>query len=406
MKILFFITSSMERPSPSWHLMKALMEDTLRAGISIHAIQRHFPDSEMSPFPDSIANHELFSYSQINDKVIDRKNFVGRYLNGLIYSIKSMRQYRKNNDFDMVFVQSAATSLFYIMVAKYYAKDRPVLYNSQDMFPGSAVANGSMPYKWMQSVFYRLQKIAYKKADLITAISEDMKKKLLEQGVPEEKVKVIVNWYDDASVREIPWNENRFVKNYCLSSEKFYIQYAGTMGTNFNPEMILETAERLKEYSDIEFQMIGDGIRRKYLELEAKRRGLSNITFYPLQRQDMVSDVYSACSVCLIPLMQGVIGNSVPSKASLLMACGRIVINSVDDDCEYGRRFEYEKIGFSAGTTDSEKIAKDILFLYRNPSIKLEYEARAKEFGKREYSRTVNTIKYVKLFQQIVQGVK
>ncbi|NBJ00712.1 glycosyltransferase WbuB [Lachnospiraceae bacterium] len=406
MKILFFITSSMERPSPSWHLMKALLEDTLRAGISIHAIQRHFPNPEMLPFPETILNNKLFSYSQINDIVIDRRDFVGRYLNGIVYSIKSMRLYRKNNDFDMIFVQSAATSLFYIAVAKHYAKNRPVLYNSQDMFPGSAVANGSMPKKWMQKVFYCLQKIAYKKADIITAISEDMKRKLLEQGVPEEKIRVIVNWYDDASVREIPWNENRFVKNNHLSPKKFYIQYAGTMGTNFNPEIILETAERLKGYLDIEFQMIGDGIRKKYLESEAEQRGLNNIVFYPLQSQDMVSDVYSACSVCLIPLIKGVIGNSVPSKAALLMACGRIIINSVDDECDYGRIFEDEKIGFSSGTADSEKIADDILFLYRNPIIKAEYEERAKEFAKREYSRTVNTIKYIEIFQHIAQGVK
>lgn len=406
MKILFFITSSMEIPSPSWHLMKALMEDTLKAGISIHAIQRHFPNSKMLPFPKTILNHELFSYSQINDKVIDRRDFVGRYLNGLTYSIRSSGVYRKNNDFDMVFVQSAATSLFYIAIAKHYAKNRPVLYNSQDMFPGSAVANGSMQKKWMQKVFYCLQKIAYKKADIITAISEDMKRKLLEQGVPEEKIRVIVNWYDDASVREIPWNENRFVKNYHLSSKKFYIQYAGTMGTNFNPQIILETAERLKGYSDIEFQMIGDGIRRRYLESEAEQRGLTNIVFYPLQSQDMVPDVYSACSVCLIPLMKGVIGNSVPSKVALLMACGRIVINSVDNECDYGRMFEYEKIGFSSETTDSKKIAEDILFLYRNPVIKMEYEARAKEFGRREYSRTVNTIKYIEIFQHIAQGVE
>jgi len=37
MKILFLV-SSLRVPNPSWHLMKALMEDVLEAGIEIHAL--------------------------------------------------------------------------------------------------------------------------------------------------------------------------------------------------------------------------------------------------------------------------------------------------------------------------------------------------------------------------------
>ena len=403
MKVFFFLTSSMEKPSPSWHLMKALLEETLRSGIKVHAIQRHFSDSKLAPFPDSIINHPLFSYSQIDDKTVARKNFIGRYLNGIAYAIKARKHYKEHDDYDMVFVQSAPTSLYYILTAKRYAKNRPVLYNSQDMFPGSAVANGSMPQKWMQRIFYSLQKIAYKRVDMITAISEDMRIKLIEQGVPNEKIRVIVNWYDENAVREIGWENNRFVKAYDLTPVKFYVQYAGTMGTNFNPDIILDVAEKLKGYEDIEFQMIGQGVRKEYFETNAKKRGLDNIVFYPLQPQDMVSDVYSACSVCIIPLKEGVIGNSVPSKAGLLMACHRVIVNSVDEGSDYGDMFERERIGFSAGIHDAEKLAKDIVYLYEHPEIRKEYEQRAFEYGKREYSSSVNTEKYIALFRELVK---
>ncbi len=403
MKILFFLTSSMEKPSPSWHLMKALLEETLRSGIRVHAIQRHFSDSKLAPFPKNIINHPLFSYSEIDDKTVARKNFVGRYMNGISYAIRSRKHYKEHNDYDMVFVQSAPTSLYYILTAKHFAKNRPVLYNSQDMFPGSAVANGSMPQKWMQKIFYSLQKIAYKRVDMITAISEDMKVKLMEQGVPEKKIRVIVNWFDEKAVSEVNWDKNRFVKAYGLSPMKFYVQYAGTMGTNFNPDIILDVAERLKGYEDIEFQMIGQGVRKEYFETNAKKRNLENIVFYPLQPQELVSDVYSACSVCLIPLKQGVIGNSVPSKAGLLMACHRVIVNSVDEGSDYGAMFEREKIGFSAGTQDADKIAKDIVYLYGHPEIRKEYEQRAFEYGQREYSSSVNTKKYISLFKELVR---
>lgn len=391
----------MEKPSPSWHLMKALLEDVLDSGISVHAIQRHFEDSTMGAFPDSILLHENFSYSQVPDSSVNRTAFVKRYLNGIRYAVKIRKHFKEHNDYDMVFVQSAATSLFYILTAKHFAKKRPVLYNSQDMFPGSAVANGSMPRKWMQVIFYALQKIAYKKADIITAISEDMKVKLMEQGVPERKIKVIVNWYDDQAVHEVDWSDNQFVKKYRLSPDKLYVQYAGTMGTNFNPDIVLDIADILKARTDIEFQMVGEGVRKAKFEADAKARELDNIVFYPLQPQDMVSDVYSACSVCIIPLKEGVIGNSVPSKAGLLMACGRVIVNSVDSGCDYGRMFERERIGFTAGTTDASKLAKDIVFLCDHPEERAAYGRSAKEFGEKEYSRKVNTKKYIELFREL-----
>lgn len=402
MKILFFITSSMEKPSPSWHLMKALLEATLEAGIEIHAIQRHYDDYVGNPFPDSIMKNKNFTYSTVNTgKQVNRKNFVKRYLSGIEYSIKSRKYYKQNLDYDLVFVQSAPTALFYLIEARWFSKKKPVIYNSQDMFPGSAIANGSLKNGLLSKIFFSLQKIAYKQATVITAISEDMKLKLIEQGVPEAKIEVIVNWYDDTVVREVGWDSNRFVEKYNLKKDKFYVQYAGTMGTNFNPQIILDVAALLQEYPDIEFQMIGNGVRKETFEKDAKERGLNNIVFYPLQPQELVSDVYSACSICLIPLQKGVIGNSVPSKAGLLMACRRVIVNSVDVASDYAQMFEREKIGFSSDVSDAEKIAQDILFLYKNPDIKKEYEDRAKRFGEKEYSSSVNTSKYIELFKRL-----
>lgn len=401
MKILF-LASSLEVPNPSWHLMKALMEDVLAAGIHIHAIQGHYADATMPPFPDTILQHENFSFSQVPCKRVEKKAFVKRYLAGIWKACKTCRYIRQHNDFDAIFMQSSPTSFFSLWVARHFAKKRPVIFNSQDMFPGSAIANGSMPQKWMQKIFFAMQRYAYKKATLFTAISEDMKAKLIEQGVPEEKICVIVNWYDDTSVREVAWEDNRFVKKYDLDASAFYVQYAGTMGTNFNPDIILEVADRLRERRDIVFQMIGDGVRRPRFEKEAKARGLDNIVFYPLQSQDMVSDVYSACTVCLIPLKRGVIGNSVPSKAALLMACRRVIVNSVDEGSDYYEIFHRERIGFSADTTDADKLAADILYLCDHPDERKEYGERAQAYGQREYSRTVNTEKYVNLFKEIV----
>lgn len=125
---------------------------------------------------------------------------------------------------DVIFIQSSPTALYNISVVKKLVKnDKKIIYNVQDMFPGSSIASGVMPRKWMQKIFCMLQKSAYNKSDVIVAISDDMKDKLIEQDVPKDKIEVIVNWFDDRTVSEVPWEKNRFVPIANMDREHFYL---------------------------------------------------------------------------------------------------------------------------------------------------------------------------------------
>ena len=320
-KILFICTEGFDTPGPSNHLIGTLIEDLLENGFYITLLQsrRQRINDEL---PDNLKGMSNLEVITIDRKIINKSSFFKRYLEEVVYHGIACKHWLKFTNVDAVFVQSCPTVLFSILLIKLF-RGYPVLYSVQDMWPGSAVNSGVLKNKLISDIFFSLQKIAYKLSDVLTVISEDMKTKLIDQGVNKEKVHPIVNWFDDRSVREVDWSQNRFVKKYNLKQDTFYVQYAGTMGYVFDYQMVINVAERLKDYKNIEFQMIGQGSQKEKFIQEAGERGLKNIKFYPLEPQNMVSDVYSACSICLIPLKKGIIGNSVPSKAGLLMACNR-----------------------------------------------------------------------------------
>lgn len=399
MKVLFLVSSGFDRPTPSFHLMKALIEDTLAAGFDVHMIAGH-TTGENPDVPTSFSVYNSFSADIVDRKTMRKKSFVKRYLRGIKYSFQTLKYSRKQKNVDVVFVQSCPYAVFQILLTKLFVK-KPVVYNIQDMFPGSAIHSGVMKQKWMQKVFYAVQKIAYHKADCITVISDDMRNKVIEQGVDPEKVQTIVNWYDDNTVHEVSWENNRFVKKYDLSSEKFYVQYAGTMGFVFDYKMVLDVASLLIDYKNIVFHMIGQGSQKEDFVREKEKRKLDNIIFFPLEPQDMVSDVYSACSICFIPLKRGIIGNSVPSKAGLLMACNRTIVNSVDEDSEYYKMFAENEMGISASNTDPVAVSEAILELYKDPVKRKRYALNGHLFGQKEYARSTNTVKYIELFKKI-----
>lgn len=397
--ILFICTEGFDTPGPSNHLISSLIEDTLESGFKVTLIQSRRTKIN-DDLPDTLKNKEHLSVKIVDRKIIEKKSFIQRYLEEVTYAFRCFNIWRKMKDIDAVFVQSSPTVIFSILLIKLFLK-KPILYSVQDMWPGSAVNSGVLSNKFIANIFYNIQKLAYKNSDMLTVISEDMKTKVAEQGVSKEKIYPIVNWFDDRTVHEVSWEKNRFVEKYNLSRDKFYVQYAGTMGYVFDYKMVLDVAELLREYKEIEFQMIGQGSQKDAFIKEKEKRGLDNINFYPLEPQNMVSDVYSACSICLIPLKKGIIGNSVPSKAGLLMACNRSIVNSVDEASDYYRMFNENEMGISRSNDNPKAVADAILELYTDKKMRDNMAKNGHEFGKQYYSRSKNTKKFIELFSNL-----
>lgn len=403
MNILYFASTDFyQKPNPSFHLMKAMIDDLLQDGHTIYYVGVAISNLDKH-VPEDLMNNPKFICSLVEMKSVQKNKFVRRYIEGARNAFKAKKFLRKYiNDCDVIFLQSTPTVLYNTLVARRLAGNRKIVLNVQDMFPGSTIASGVMKSRLQQLLFAKMQRIAYRKADIVVGISEDMKIKLIEQGVPESKIRVILNWFDDQTVSEVPRNQNRFIRKYDMREDKFYVQYAGTMGYVFDYHMVLEVASRLISNKDIIFHMIGEGSQKEAFVAEANEKGLNNIQFLPLEPQNMVSDVYSACDVCFIPLKHGVIGNSVPSKAGLLMACKRPIVTTVDRGCIYAKEITESGLGFARSDDDPDSVANDILYLYNNREIGKEMGKKGYEYGHIRYARSSNMHKYFNLFNELM----
>lgn len=88
--------------------------------------------------------------------------------------------------------------------------------------------------------------------------------------------------------------DNEYVVRY-LSSKKFKIVHAGTIGITNALEVFFETAVRLNNNENIEFLIVGDGpLKQKYM----KEYGhLSNLIFAPKVEKNQVQTLLSYCDV-------------------------------------------------------------------------------------------------------------
>lgn len=390
MKILFITAEGFDTPNPNNQMAEVMINDFLDAGHSVHLVQSH-RKGICDDLPDSLKSRKGLTVDTILRSVVDKSNFIKRYINDIKYHFESLKYYKKVKDADVIYLQSNPTIYLPMILIKLFMRRVPIVYSIYDVFPGHAYDIGVIRSKFLYNVFKLMQKPCYKWASAIAVLSDDMKDMVVKEGAKAEDVYVVPAWFDIRTAREVPVEENRFIQKYNIDKSKFIIQYAGSIGYVFNYKTIIEVAKLLRDETDIVFQMIGDGPAKEDFIAEAKENNLTNVEFYPLQPIPLVSDVYSTGDVCIVPLKRGVIGNGTPSKAPILMACKRIILNSVESWSKYSQMFEDYNMGYALDICDYEGLAEAIRTIKQNPDdtrVKIE---NAYKYGQEHFSSSRST---------------
>ena len=128
----------------------------------------------------------------------------------------------------------------------------------QDIYPDVAIAvhqvNPGLITKTVRFLLFG----AYKRADRIIVLSNDMKRRLVDQGVEAEKIVILPNWVDTEAVYPIKGAANPFRKEQNLDG-KFVVMHSGNMGLTQRLEQLVEVADRLRDHDNIQFLLVGGG---------------------------------------------------------------------------------------------------------------------------------------------------
>lgn len=282
-------------------------------------------------------------------------------------------------------------------------KNKPIVYNAQDIFPDSLVSTGlTKKGSWIWKVGRIIEKITYKYSDKIIVISEDFKKNIMAKGVPEEKIVVVYNWVDQNAVVDVPRNENKLFDKYNLDRSKFYIEYSGNIGLTQNMDMLLEVMEELRySHPVINLVLVGDGAYKAQVEKIVADKKLDNVTMIPFQPYEDISHVFSLGDAGLVISKPGVGANSVPSKTWSIMSASRPVLANFDEN-ELKDILERNECGIFTKAGDKEAFKKSIVTLYENRDLCRKYGRNGRQFVMDNLTREVGTAKYVEVIKSVV----
>jgi len=258
----------------------------------------------------------------------------------------------------------------------------PYVFDVEDLQPDSAAELNMLP-SWALKLLYKVEKAAYRHAALVTTLTGGMRNRIVEKGIPAEKVQLLEPRADDTLFGIEPREGRAFRERYGLEN-KFLIAHSGNMGVKQGLDVIVDAAALNRSDDSIEFLLVGDGaacarIKRRVAELE-----LRNVRFLPLLEAEEFRGLLAASDVCLLTQQKSVSEIAFPSKIVTYLAAGRPVIASVNPNSEIARTVRESGAGWVVGAEDAPALLAAIRE-FRGADL-LRYGQNAREFASRRWS--------------------
>lgn len=361
MRLCVWSGSSFEKWYSSYHLMLAILQDMLNKGHEVWLLQLQHRDGTL---PKELENTPNLHVVNIKQQETEKGNFIKRYVNQMKYYVRSAKALKTLPEMDAILLQSNNTA--WIPVCAASRLHVPIVYNVQDIFPMDAMMVGKISKNNpVYSIAKWLQSYAYKRANRVITISEDLAATIRQEG--RRDIDVIYNWSYQNTPFQIPDDENHFLlENHIRREDGFRVAYAGNTGQMMDGEMIVRTAKKLKDYPDIQFYIIGEGSNLQKLQQRALEEGLKNVLFYGRQPMEYAPDNYCMADVNINPMPKGVIYTCMPSKTATCLLSQKATIVSMDLDSDVAQKLSQVDLWQVVPPGDHEAMAEGILKIYRS----------------------------------------
>ncbi len=405
-KIIFVNRYFYPDHSATSQLLSDLAFDLARDGIKVNIITgRQLYDDPKTSLPRAeIVNY--VSIKRIWTTRFGRSRLWGRALDYLSFYFSagfSLWNLVNQNDVVIAETDPPLISVVAALVTKFRSAN---LVNwVQDMFPEVAAALNIRGMNGPAFNFMRyLRNKSLRTAVMNVVLGNLMAKRLENQGISCQKIKIIPNWADEQELIPIPAESNPLRRSWGLG-DRFVAGYSGNLGRAHEFETILSSAAMLNDDPSIVFLIIGGGVQLSRLKSEVTRRHLRNFVFKPYQPRERLAQSLSVADVHLISLKPELEGLIVPSKFYGIAAVGLPTIFIGKESGEIASILSHGNCGLTVAAGDSVSLAEKLQSLCHDKALGLRMGTNARRIFEERFSRRQSTAAWRELLESCSQGI-
>jgi colanic acid biosynthesis glycosyl transferase WcaI len=389
MRIMVVVPHYRPDGGPSAPLFTMLCEELVRRGhqVTVLTAVPHYPSGRI---PEEYrgklrtrANENGVYVIRVALPSVNRRDLVQRMTQFISYQVGATLA-GWNHEYDVFLTVTSALQVWLPFTFLSVLRHKPAVYSVHELYPDVGVKSGIFQHKAIIHSVASLEDFCLRHATRVRILSESFKPGLLARGVPESKFSLIYDWVDTDLFKSLPRRNNFAVEHDLVN--RFVVLYAGNMGPLQGLEYVLDAAHLVRDSDDIRFVFVGDGSARKALMDKADRLGLLNVRFVPYQPIERMPEILATADVSLVTLIEGSGYGALPSKSFAILASGRPMLASVDEESETWNLVKRAQAGECVPPENPSKLAEAILALKRDEGLRERLGQNGRNWVERHHS--------------------
>jgi colanic acid biosynthesis glycosyl transferase WcaI len=272
------------------------------------------------------------------------------------------------------------------------ATRRPFVYNVRDLYPDMVLGGGILRPSRGVDAWEAAHRWALRQAARVIVLGDDMRARILEKGIPPERVVVI---RDGAPIPARLASPEEPAAQKIRGGFPFVAIHAGNLGFYGAWNTILEAARLLGDSAAIVF--IGDGAHRA--SLQASARAIPQVRFLPFLPADQIPSVMAAGDVHIVTIRRGLEGVVVPSKVYSILAAGRPLLAVAPENTDVVRIVRQFGCGAVADPDDPASVVRAILELRADP-VRLAEMGQLARNASQSFARDRELARFVEVVEE------
>jgi len=334
----------------------------------------------------------------------DQNMSIARRLKAFVkFMYKSSKIGLMQKNIDLVIATSTPLTIGIPALVLKWLKKKPFVFEVRDLWPEVPIQMGAIKNKWIIKATRSLEKLIYKNASHVIALSPGMQDGVL-QYIPKEKTSMIPNMakMDEFWPRE---KNNVLMEKLGLQKDSFKVVHFGSLGLANGAYTIIESAKLLRENKDIEFLFVGGGSTEQELIDEVQKHNLENVKFLGKFPMKDVSEIVNFSDVSLISFLDlPILYTNSPNKLFDSLSAGKpIIVNSAGWTKAIAEDY---RCGYYVNPKIPQELADKILFLQSNPGILAEMSVNSRMLAETVYDKSILCKQFVQVIENVSDNLK
>lgn len=261
--------------------------------------------------------------------------------------------------------------------------DVPWIFELHDLWPAFPIQMGAIPFRWLEHILYRVERVLYQSAEHVITMSPDMSAHVENTGLPSDRISTLLPGSELSYLKSPSAPSPTQLRHQFELPHTSTVLYAGTFGRANAIPSLIETAHRCID-ANFSFLFVGRGFYEPQLRRLANTH--PSVHLIPPQPQHHMGAWYELADVSLVPFLDlPVLASNSPAKFfdSLTMGTPVIVTNP-----GWTRTFvETHQCGWYVPPSSPDTLAQKLRSLMDAPNRLRQAGRRARAVAQDQFDR-------------------